>query len=276
MKNDRVTPGTTTHTRQASTFPGSKRPRQEPMNPDDQLKGLHSLVIIMPVVIVLMVAVLIIIGLNQYSSLHIAESDSLPPVHAQEKNNAEEERLLMIVSPDMPLPADFKLHLTSYEGFEADESMVYALGQMMREADRQGLALKIEEIYVSPEIQHERYAAEVQRLIAREGFTEARASEEAEQQVPMEYHSEFQSGMAIRFSSGHTLDFSGSDEYFWLIKNAARFGFILRYPEGHEKATGFSFDASHFRYVGESNAMKIRTLNMSLDEYANYLNARTL
>ena len=39
-------------------------------------------------------------------------------------------------------------------------------------------------------------------------------------------------------------------EIQWLHKNAHRFGFILRYPEGAEDITGYNYEPWHFRYVG--------------------------
>lgn len=36
----------------------------------------------------------------------------------------------------------------------------------------------------------------------------------------------------------------------WLVKNAHRYGFILRYPEGTTDITGYIFEPWHYRYVG--------------------------
>lgn len=36
----------------------------------------------------------------------------------------------------------------------------------------------------------------------------------------------------------------------WLVENAHRFGFILRYPEGKTEQTGYMFEPWHYRYVG--------------------------
>jgi D-alanyl-D-alanine carboxypeptidase len=40
------------------------------------------------------------------------------------------------------------------------------------------------------------------------------------------------------------------------------FGFILRYPEGKEDITGYSYEPWHFRYVGIENADKIGELTL--------------
>ena len=180
----------------------------------------------------------------------------------------------LIISPDNPLPSDYKIDLDSYDGKDMDRSIIEQLDKMMKAADIDGLSLKVSEGYISAEVQHERYMDEVRRLMAREGYGRARAIEEAEKTVPMENHSEFQSGLAVRFVSMKNSDFASSAEFDWLYKNSIKYGFILRYPEGKESSTDFSFDAAHFRYVGVDNAAKMRSLNMTLDEYVSYLNSR--
>lgn len=44
----------------------------------------------------------------------------------------------------------------------------------------------------------------------------------------------------------------------WLVKNAYRFGFILRYPEGAESRTGYQYEPWHFRYVGVQVAKDLK------------------
>lgn len=55
--------------------------------------------------------------------------------------------------------------------------------------------------------------------------------------------------------------------YKWLIKNAHRFGFILRYPKGKEQITGVVFEPWHFRYVGETAAADMHAKGLCLEEY---------
>ena len=53
----------------------------------------------------------------------------------------------------------------------------------------------------------------------------------------------------------------------WMRENAWRYGFILRYDEGWEDITGYSYEPWHFRYVGEEHAARIHALNIPLEEY---------
>lgn len=47
----------------------------------------------------------------------------------------------------------------------------------------------------------------------------------------------------------------------------AKYGFILRYPQGKEEITGYSYEPWHFRFVGESVAKEISERNLTLEEY---------
>jgi len=68
-------------------------------------------------------------------------------------------------------------------------------------------------------------------------------------------------------------EFSGSPQHEWLVNNAYRFGFILRYPKGKENITGMSYKPWHFRYVGRVHACYMQQNNMVLEEYLKLLKA---
>lgn len=52
----------------------------------------------------------------------------------------------------------------------------------------------------------------------------------------------------------------------WLRENCWRFGFILRYDQGWEKITGYSFEPWHVRYVGKY-AREIHQANQPLETW---------
>jgi len=72
-------------------------------------------------------------------------------------------------------------------------------------------------------------------------------------------HSEHQLGTAVDLTTpvinnaGGSDFFAGTEEYKWLTQHAASFGFILSYPLGKEKLTGYKFEPWHWRYVGKEN-----------------------
>ena len=48
-----------------------------------------------------------------------------------------------------------------------------------------------------------------------------------------------------------------------------KYGFIMRYPKGKEKITGYMYEPWHFRYIGEEQAGKVHESKLTLEEYLN-------
>lgn len=61
--------------------------------------------------------------------------------------------------------------------------------------------------------------------------------------------------------------FVNTKEYEWMKDNCYKYGFILRYPEGKEDITGYSFEAWHYRYVGVDVATFIHNNDLTFEEY---------
>lgn len=85
-------------------------------------------------------------------------------------------------------------------------------------------------------------------------------------------HSEHQTGLTIDVSStkaGNMLSFHKTDSYNWMLDNAHKYGFILRYPLGYESIHGFVYESWHYRYVGVDVAtdMHDNYPNLTYDEY---------
>lgn len=64
--------------------------------------------------------------------------------------------------------------------------------------------------------------------------------------------------------------FENTDAFRWLQKNADKYGFILRFPKDKEDITGYQYEPWHYRYVGKDIAKKIKTENLTLEEYYAY------
>ena len=82
-------------------------------------------------------------------------------------------------------------------------------------------------------------------------------------------HSEHQTGLSFDVE-GSLYDynrFEETKEFLWIKENAHRYGFILRYPKGKEKITGFKYEPWHYRYVGKEIAGIIKENNLTLEEY---------
>lgn len=84
--------------------------------------------------------------------------------------------------------------------------------------------------------------------------------------------SEHQTGLTIDVSSqsvSYRLDqsFGDTKEGKWLAKHCHEYGFIIRYPYGKEKITGYSYEPWHIRYVGTTVAAYLFKNDLTLEEY---------
>lgn len=82
-------------------------------------------------------------------------------------------------------------------------------------------------------------------------------------------HSEHQTGLAVDVEGSNRDydEFENSKEFVWMKENAYKYGFILRYPKGKEKITGFKYEPWHYRYVGLDVAKTIHDEKLTLEEY---------
>ncbi len=86
-------------------------------------------------------------------------------------------------------------------------------------------------------------------------------------------HSEHQLGTALDFRSAggdpawELDDWATTPEGAWLAENAARFGFVMSYPEGKEAVTCYSYEPWHYRYVGREVAAEVEASGLTLREW---------
>ena len=62
-------------------------------------------------------------------------------------------------------------------------------------------------------------------------------------------------------------DYGDTPEGKWLMDNAYKYGFILRYPKHKEHITGVIYEPWHYRYVGEEAAIEMHKSGECLEEY---------
>lgn len=84
--------------------------------------------------------------------------------------------------------------------------------------------------------------------------------------VPKPGYSEYQTGLDVNIS-GVSENFERTREYRFLKEHAYEYGFILRYPKGKEKITGFQYEPYHWRYVGKDVAKIMHDKNLTFEEY---------
>ena len=115
-----------------------------------------------------------------------------------------------------------------------------------------------------------------QREILEDRIT--KCGQDAYNYVALPGASEHQTGLALDVAlirNGiYTEEFDDSfPEIKWLHDNCHKYGFILRYPKGKEKITGFNYECWHFRYVGKDLSEEMHDKNIqTLEGYSLSLN----
>ncbi len=149
--------------------------------------------------------------------------------------------------------------LTSLEGYGSLRKVAHAAYSQMQEAAREdGIEFYATSSYRSYDTQVKIYNSYLQSdpqevvdtYSARPGF------------------SDHQTGLTVDIlSNGYDFgNFYASDASDWLAKNAYKYGFICRYPDGLTSATGYTYEPWHYRYVGDI-AEDVYNLGISYDEY---------
>ena len=133
-------------------------------------------------------------------------------------------------------------------------------------------ALLAEGIFVDLDSAYRSVAAQQAIVVS---FTEKYGADYVKQYVAVPGYSEHHTGLALDLY----LIIGGEDVYLnedmveypeiWakIHEKLADFGFILRYPEGKEAITGYSYEPWHIRYVGAEAEKVMRENGETLEEY---------
>lgn len=86
----------------------------------------------------------------------------------------------------------------------------------------------------------------------------------------VEHHTGLANDISIKVDDAFLVDNNDLTKneiiYLGIHKHLSKFDFILRYPKGKEKITGYPYEPWHIRYVGVSVAKKIYDENLTLEE----------
>lgn len=158
-------------------------------------------------------------------------------------------------------PEDLVEIKSSYGGGQIRDDVIddlYALIDAIRSED--GLDLYVTSPYRSYDTQYDLYYS----------YLASYGSEWTTLHSAFPGHSEHQTGLALDVVSypGQALsDFVGTAEAEWLAEHAHEYGFIIRYPQGEEYDTGYTYEPWHLRYVGKNTAEEIYRKGLLFDEY---------
>jgi D-alanyl-D-alanine carboxypeptidase len=135
--------------------------------------------------------------------------------------------------------------------------------KMFRAARREGIDLVVQSSYRP-------YASQVS--VYNSGVASS-GREAADQKIARPGYSEHQIGLSVDISAADracTIQacFGRTPEGKWLMRNAPRFGWHLRYPKGKTAITGYIYEPWHWRFVGVELAMELSlTPKITLEEF---------
>lgn len=103
------------------------------------------------------------------------------------------------------------------------------------------------------------------------GWVSRLGKAQADRQSARPGFSEHQTGLAVDIDTAVDEGFGKTPAGSWLRKNSWKFGFIVRYPEGQEKVTGYEYEPWHFRFLGVKLATEMHTTKAtSLEAFFGY------
>ena len=162
---------------------------------------------------------------------------------------------VLIASKKYPLPS-------IYAPGESKEARA-AFQEMAAEATLSGYDLIAFSTYRSFDYQTQLY----DRYVTNDG------QDAADRYSARPGYSEHQTGLAFDIGEQHfeqhfaKESFGETEAGKWVAANAHKYGFIMRYPNGSEKITGYMYEPWHFRYVGEELAVQVYEANVTLEEF---------
>ncbi|WP_098461249.1 M15 family metallopeptidase [Propionicimonas paludicola] len=166
---------------------------------------------------------------------------------------------VIVVSKAHPVSANYRPpRPTGPYGLNADAQQ--ALAKMTAAAKKDGVKLVVRSGYRSYATQKQVYNNALRNYPSITSAKRYNAPPGA---------SEHQTGLAMDLWDGVTwsLPMANTATGKWLHKHCHEYGFVLRYPKGKEKLTGYAYEPWHFRYLGTTLAARFGSGNtLTLEE----------
>jgi len=177
-----------------------------------------------------------------------------------------EQEMPLLVNRDNPIPRNWNADLVSIgDGHQLNRRAARAWRAMRNAAREEGISLWIISAYRNNARQTRNFNNRVSQHRAN-----GRSAEEAFAMtavwIAVPGTSEHETGLAIDLNSLNQ-SFERTREFRWLQRNAARFGFIMRYPRNKTRITGINYEPWHYRYVGSNHARRINRRRIVLEQY---------
>ena len=239
---------------------------------DNKMETQRALLYILPIVMLAILAVGIFFGYKFYENSN-TDHNSVKPSEAVDADSYSSNPVFYrSVNSANKLTEDYVPDTVEVCGVKMSPEAADPLKRMVDDAKKQGYDLMVVEGYISFKEQNTRYNEKVEKYRKESKSSLVMAEAHVKQTVPPAGESEQQTGLVVNLTVKTDGKFADTPAYTWLVRNSVDYGFILRYPE-KENAGGFSYSSHLFRFVGEENALRMRTLDMNFDQYLKYINA---
>ena len=183
------------------------------------------------------------------------------------------DKRLMLVNANLPLTEEPTPELAVADdatGVSLEAEAAAAYREMAEAAKQDEIELVLTAGYQDAAARQSAYEAAVQSY-RESGCSEEEAAARAATVQPAPEASEYATGYGADILAADSMEkdtgFADTRAYEWLEAYAAEHGFILRWPQERQAATGMVFEPWHWRYVGRDNALAIRASGLSLEEY---------
>jgi D-alanyl-D-alanine carboxypeptidase len=174
---------------------------------------------------------------------------------------------LTVVNTGYRIPSDYEPDLVYVcgSGERLDRKVAVQYEKMYKAAAKEGVYLTPCSGYRSYELQERNYNRKVD-YYKSQGYSTAQAKVKAATSIMPPGSSEHNLGYAMDIVCVEEY-FEDSKQFKWLQKNAADYGFILRYPKNKQNVTKVIYEPWHWRYVGVDAAKAMKSSGLTLEEY---------
>ena len=184
----------------------------------------------------------------------------------------QDDPYLVLVNKENKLPDDWldQIELVSTknslgEDYQVERVALANFEALREEALTQGVDIELDSTYRSVEEQQEIW----------DEWLDEKGEDYCRQYLAVPGYSEHHTGLAIDvfiLKDGQQIRenedmIADTEDFAKVHKLLSKYGFILRYPQGKEDITGYSYEPWHFRYVGQPAAEIITSRGVTLEEY---------
>ena len=174
---------------------------------------------------------------------------------------------LTLVNSSYRIPDTYEPDLVAVCGSEErlDRKIALEYEKMYAAALNEGVYLTPCSGYRSYELQERNYNNKI-KFFENQGYSTEDAKVKAATIIMPPGSSEHNLGYAMDIVCVEEW-FEDTEEFKWLQKNAADYGFIMRYPKDKQDITKVIYEPWHWRYVGVENAKALKSSGLVLEEY---------